>query len=48
MIYKSFQNLKLSALGMGCMRLPHKDDYNDIDIPATKTGSNPAPLEMKG
>ena len=22
MIYKDFQNLKLSALGMGCMRLP--------------------------
>ena len=22
MIYKDFQDLKLSALGMGCMRLP--------------------------
>ncbi|MBR2617069.1 MAG: aldo/keto reductase [Clostridia bacterium] len=36
MIYKNFQGRQLSALGMGCMRLPHKEDYNEIDIPATK------------
>lgn len=35
MIYKQFQNLSLSALGMGCMRLPMRDDKN-IDIDATR------------
>ena len=34
MIYKSFQDLKLSALGFGTMRLPLTDeDYGNIDMP---------------
>ena len=36
MTYNSFQDIKLSALGMGCMRLPHLDSHDDIDIPAVK------------
>ncbi len=35
MIYKNFQDLKLSALGMGCMRLPAMDT-NEIDMAAVK------------
>ncbi len=31
MLYNDFKGLKLSALGMGTMRLPTKSDYNDID-----------------
>ena len=31
MIYKDFKELRLSALGMGTMRLPTKESYNDID-----------------
>ncbi|MBQ3105490.1 MAG: aldo/keto reductase [Lachnospiraceae bacterium] len=36
MIYREFQNLKLSALGMGCMRLPVKESNRDIDTDAVK------------
>ena len=36
MIYKDFQDLKLSALGMGCLRLPINGDQGDIDVEATK------------
>ena len=37
MIYKAFQDIKLSALGMGTMRLPVCDgDYTKIDMDATK------------
>ena len=32
MIYKSFKDLKLSTLGLGCMRLPTvNNDCNNID-----------------
>ena len=32
MIYREFQDIKLSALGFGCMRLPIKDGvYANID-----------------
>ncbi len=37
MIYKDFQDLKLSALGMGCMRFPMCEDNNaEIDIASVK------------
>ena len=37
MIYKEFQDLKLSALGRGCMRLPLKSSSDaDIDVEATQ------------
>ena len=29
MIYKNFQNLKLSSLGLGTMRLPNKGENGD-------------------
>ncbi len=36
MIYKNFQDRKLSALGMGCMRLPTCEEDSKIDIAATR------------
>lgn len=36
MIYKKFQDLQLSSLGMGCMRLPILQDSKQIDIIAVK------------
>ena len=37
MIYNQFQDIKLSALGMGCMRLPVGEGGNsDIDMNATR------------
>lgn len=37
MIYRDFQDFKLSALGMGCMRLPVQgSDYSAVDVETTK------------
>lgn len=36
MVYKTFEDIKLSALGMGAMRLPVKSSYSDIDETATQ------------
>ncbi len=36
MIYNKFQDLNISALGMGTMRLPTKEKYTDIDTDALK------------
>ncbi len=36
MVYKNFKNLKLSSLGLGCMRFPTKPDSNEIDIEITE------------
>lgn len=37
MIYRNFQNIKLSALGMGGMRLPVVDgSYDKIDVEQTR------------
>ncbi len=36
MIYNKFQNIELSALGMGCMRLPTLGDNATIDMDATR------------
>ncbi len=36
MIYSNFGDLKISALGMGCMRLPTLNNYAEIDTEATK------------
>lgn len=37
MIYRSFQNEKLSALGLGTMRLPTRGANNEIDVEATRS-----------
>ncbi len=36
MIYNRFQDITLSALGMGCMRLPTKGKDDEIDMDATR------------
>ncbi len=36
MIYNNFADIKLSSLGLGCMRLPHLERYEDIDRDATR------------
>ena len=36
MRYNEFKGLKLSALGMGCMRLPTKSNFEDIDNEAVE------------
>ena len=47
MIYKNFEDLKLSALGMGCMRLPLVDG-NDSNIDEAKTAEMVAYAMEKG
>ena len=47
MIYKNFKDLKLSALGMGCMRLPLADG-TDANIDETKTAEMVAYAMEKG
>ena len=32
MIYREFKGLQLSNLSLGCMRLPHGEKYEDIDV----------------
>ena len=36
MIYREYQDIRLSALGMGCMRLPQKDSYAEVDVPRVR------------
>ena len=36
MIYNEFCGKKLSSLGMGCMRLPTKEGFSDIDVDAVR------------
>ena len=36
MIYKEFQGRQLSNLSLGCMRLPHGEKYEDIDVAQVK------------
>ena len=36
MVYNSYCGIRISALGMGCMRLPVKGGFEDIDIDATR------------
>ncbi len=36
MIFNEFKDLRLSALGMGCMRLPVKGENKEIDMDATR------------
>lgn len=47
MIYKNFKDLKLSALGMGCMRLPLVDG-TDANIDEAKTAEMVAYAMEKG
>ena len=47
MIYNEFKDLKLSALGMGCMRLPKTSD-NDADIDVKRTREMVAYAMEKG
>jgi len=35
MVFSEYKGIKLSALGMGCMRLPTLDSYDKIDMAAT-------------
>ena len=32
MVYREFQGLQLSNLSLGCMRLPHGEKYEDVDV----------------
>ncbi len=45
MVYRDFQDLKLSALGLGAMRLPvvDKDDSRIDEAAAMETGYSNAP-----
>ncbi len=36
MIYRAFQDIQLSNLGMGCMRLPQKESYAEVDLPRVR------------
>lgn len=36
MVYNNFADLKISALGMGCMRLPNLGVYENIDVEAVR------------
>ena len=47
MVYKKFQDLELSALGMGVMRLPLSSD-NDADIDEKSTAEMVAYAMEKG
>ena len=48
MIYRDFCGKKLSALGMGCMRLPVTDDKKPLPIGAFYTGLISAPRAARG
>lgn len=48
MIYKQFQDLRLSALGMGCMRLPLLPGKTDADIDVAQTEKMVAYAMKKG
>ncbi len=36
MICRDFQDIRLPALGMGCMRLPRGDSYAEVDLPRVR------------
>ena len=48
MIYKEFQDLKLSALGMGAMRLPVVDKKDENIDEAATAGMVEYAFEMEG